>query len=485
MCEAAGPAPDSTDIEELVRRPRQNNNWTAPAAGQQPPRVQPPGRGALAGDLREYVRALEQELQRRLSLHKLNALGPLTHDDFHSATSVLNKSRAFGVYGKPQIIHAYRQLVHDGEVPFEPQIEALCIKKVGKSSYGGVNLSLFIPPGHSAPLWNISVQRSQDDGALLVLQVLEQKSTYSLLGYREYCRLQPEKPVLIAPGLQVENLEAKRATLRRLHSSADSTVNSKAAGGSSNRKSMASLLLSSLFDLSLDNCSTGDIITELFALQPGEPPRLGTLKGRESLKTCTFGCVYCPTEVDADGEQANPKSYLTHESGVLRAVRNGYSTVEQVWDRIDSLESMGHNASKVFVRIVGGTWSVITRNAQRTFVRDALYALNTMAERSAMILGGIASKDASMLQLINANMLRTPLSLDEEITRNETAGHRAVELCVEDHPKMVTAQVLRENRALGVSALCNHCVTNRSSAMICRYVCAHVICVSHAVTYMS
>ena len=73
----------------------------------------------------------------------------------------------------------------------------------------------------------------------------------------------------------------------------------------------------------------------------------------------------------------NPKSYLTHESGVLRAVRNGYSTADQVWDRLGSLQSMGHDTSKVFVRIVGGTWSVITANAQQTFVRDTFWALNT------------------------------------------------------------------------------------------------------------
>ena len=29
----------------------------------------------------------------------------------------------------------------------------------------------------------------------------------------------------------------------------------------------------------------------------------GMLKGSEPLKTCTFGCVYCPTEVDEAGEQ--------------------------------------------------------------------------------------------------------------------------------------------------------------------------------------
>ena len=129
----------------------------------------------------------------------------------------------------------------------------------------------------------------------------------------------------------------------------------------------------------------------------------------------------------------NPKSYLTHESGVLRAVRNGYSTADQVWDRLGSLQSMGHDTSKVFVRIVGGTWSVITANAQQTFVRDTFWALNTFD--------------------CDPQERRPPLSLEEEQRINEDACCRAVEICVEDHPKMVTPRTLAENRRLGVTAL--------------------------------
>eukprot|EP01049_Picozoa_sp_SAG25_P003033 SAG25_NODE_166_length_13075_cov_19.523736_2_plen_158_part_00 len=110
----------------------------------------------------------------------------------------------------------------------------------------------------------------------------------------------------------------------------------------------------------------------------------------------------------------------------------------QVWDRINSLESMGHNVSKVFVRIVGGTWSVLTANAQETFVRDTLYALNTVQ--------GHATNSV-------AQPRRAPLSLAEEQHLNERARVRAVEICVEDHPKMVSAAVLRNNRRLGITAL--------------------------------
>jgi hypothetical protein len=331
---------------------------------------------------------------------------PLSHDDFHQVTAELNKQKLHAVYGKPQVIHEYRACVRDGLVPYSPQVEGLLIKKLGKSGYGGVNLSLFIPPGHSAPLWNVTVTRA---GATLTVDVVDQKSVYTLLGYRNYTRHSEDRPVLVAPGLRARTLEDKRLV-------AELTDASTALG---------------LFEISLEHEGTGsrgDI--ERLAEGVAHP---GTLKGSEALKTCTFGCVYCPTEVDEEGEQVNPKSYLTHESGVLRAVRNRYSTAEQVYDRLDSLQSMGHNTSKVFVRIVGGTWSVLTSNAQETFVRDTLFALNTM--------------DAPL------DTRRSPLSLEEEQTLNETASCRAVEICVEDHPKMVTPASLTNNRRLGVTAM--------------------------------
>ena len=155
------------------------------------------------------------------------------------------------------------------------------------------------------------------------------------------------------------------------------------------------------------------------------------LKGTMPVKTCTFGCVYCPTETTKEGQQANPKSYLTHEPGVLRAVRNGYDTASQVYDRVVSLRDMGHNCSKVFVRCVGGTWSVVTSNGQRRFIRDILFALNTMDQP----------------------LSREPLELEEEQRINETSSCRAVEICVEDHPKMISTSSLTFARQLGVTAI--------------------------------
>ena len=54
---------------------------------------------------------------------------------------------------------------------------------------------------------------------------------------------------------------------------------------------------------------------------------------------------------------------------------------------------------------------------------------------------------------MNAPRSREPKSLQEEIVINETGPCRAVEICVEDHPKMVTPTSLIYNRSLGITAM--------------------------------
>ena len=81
---------------------------------------------------------------------------------------------------------------------------------------------------------------------------------------------------------------------------------------------------------------------------------------------------------------------------------------------------MGHECGKVFVRCVGGTWSVFTSPGQESFIRDIFYALNT----------------------VDKPLGRAKLSLAEEQRINESAICRAVEICVEDHPKMISYKKL-------------------------------------------
>lgn len=109
-------------------------------AGRQAPRAAT--RQSSSHDLRDYVLQLDARLRQR-SAAAPN--GSLSHDDFHAVTADLNKEKKHAVYGKPQVIHEYRACVREGLLVYNQDVEALLIKKLGKSGYGGVNLSLFIP----------------------------------------------------------------------------------------------------------------------------------------------------------------------------------------------------------------------------------------------------------------------------------------------------------------------------------------------------
>ena len=112
-------------------------------AGRRAPRTEP-ARPPSGRDLRDYVVQLDAGLRARAAASPGGRLG---HDDFHTVTAELNKEKKYAVYGKPQVIHEYRACVRDGLLVYSQQVEALLIKKLGKSGYGGVNLSLFIPVG--------------------------------------------------------------------------------------------------------------------------------------------------------------------------------------------------------------------------------------------------------------------------------------------------------------------------------------------------
>jgi hypothetical protein len=232
--------------------------------------------------VRNYVLELEGMLQAKLA--ERGARGErLQHVDFSTATSGLNSSKLYPTFGKCRIIHVYRTLVHEGLLEHTQQIADLLVRKLGRSSYGGVNLSVFIPPGHSAPIWDVSAVRTDSN---IRISVTKQRTVYTLRGYVDYSHQKPGSAVLCSPGHCAESIEDAAMTLAP---TPGSTV-------------------AALFELALDVAASPDTMAE------GEA-YAGTLRGSDPLKTCTFGCIYCPTEVDAEGEQINPKSYCPPRAG--------------------------------------------------------------------------------------------------------------------------------------------------------------------------
>ncbi len=132
---------------------------------------------------------------------------------------------------------------------------------------------------------------------------------------------------------------------------------------------------------------------------------------------CPGQCIFCPTF------DSMPKSYVPDEPGSLRALQNDFDPYRQVMSRLRSLQSIGHQAAKVELLILGGTWSSYHRSYQTWFVQRCLDAMN-----------GVDSA-----------------TLAEAQQRNETAPHRNVGLVIETRPDAISPREVAHLRKLGVT----------------------------------
>ncbi len=157
---------------------------------------------------------------------------------------------------------------------------------------------------------------------------------------------------------------------------------------------------------------------------------------------CPGRCVYCPTEARA------PKSYLTNEPAVMRALRNDYDPYRQVSSRLKTLHETGHPVDKVELIIKGGTWSFYPEGYQRQFIRRCFDAANDFAQGQTECGMGNAERGIAK----EHSEFRTPNSALEEAQQlNETAACRLVGVTVETRPDYVTEEELRRLRLLGAT----------------------------------
>ncbi|MBI3330607.1 MAG: tRNA uridine(34) 5-carboxymethylaminomethyl modification radical SAM/GNAT enzyme Elp3 [Candidatus Omnitrophica bacterium] len=154
---------------------------------------------------------------------------------------------------------------------------------------------------------------------------------------------------------------------------------------------------------------------------------------------CPGRCVYCPTEARA------PKSYLTNEPAVMRALRNDYDPFRQVSARLQTLRDTGHPVDKVELIVKGGTWSFYPEAYQEGFIRRCFEAANDFAGGRRLEADGQDGSSPS------AFGLQPSALLEETQRRNETAGCRLIGVTVETRPDYVTEEELRRLRRLGVT----------------------------------
>jgi len=132
---------------------------------------------------------------------------------------------------------------------------------------------------------------------------------------------------------------------------------------------------------------------------------------------CPGECVYCPTEYEM------PKSYLSDEPAVMRAIRSDFDPERQVSLRLEALEKTGHFTDKIEIIILGGTFTAFKKEYQKYFIWKTFDALNKKS-----------SKD-----------------MKEAIKLNETAKHRCVGLTIETRPDLLDENEVIRLRNLGVT----------------------------------
>lgn len=166
-------------------------------------------------------------------------------------------------------------------------------------------------------------------------------------------------------------------------------------------------------------------VTVVTVLTTGYP-----VSGEEvSMFSCKWNCKYCPTE------PGQPKSYLKNEPAVLRANRNGFDPIFQVWDRLNAYISNNHIPDKIELLVLGGTWDSYPKEYRDEFIRDLYYACNTMFDK------------------FKYSHPRKRYSLQEEKLINETTFSKIIGLTLETRPDMISKTSLREFIEYGVTRI--------------------------------
>ena len=151
--------------------------------------------------------------------------------------------------------------------------------------------------------------------------------------------------------------------------------------------------------------------------------------------SCAKDCHYCPQETDRQGNHTQPRSYLSSEPAMRRALRHRFDIRGQFWDRIQCYIATGNidisdnSSEKMEVILSGGTWECYPLDERERFIRECYWAANTYGLKED----------------------RKILSLKEEIKINETADYRIIGLTIETRPDFINRTSIRNYCRYGVT----------------------------------
>ncbi|MEF3691879.1 MAG: tRNA uridine(34) 5-carboxymethylaminomethyl modification radical SAM/GNAT enzyme Elp3 [Candidatus Moraniibacteriota bacterium] len=147
--------------------------------------------------------------------------------------------------------------------------------------------------------------------------------------------------------------------------------------------------------------------------------------------SCPGKCIFCPTEKNM------PKSYLSNEPAVMRAIMNKFDAYNQVRSRLRALELNGHSVEKIELIVMGGTFSYFPKAYQKKFILDCFRAANDYPKNKTH------STKQKTRKANKKNCLQT------EQKKNETAHCRIVGLTLETRPDYIDEKEILNFRQLG------------------------------------
>jgi ELP3 family radical SAM enzyme/protein acetyltransferase len=152
--------------------------------------------------------------------------------------------------------------------------------------------------------------------------------------------------------------------------------------------------------------------------------------------SCPKKCSYCPTETDLLGNPTQPKSYLSSEPAMLRALQYNFDMKGQMNDRIRAYIKQGNinmsilgGSIKLEVILSGGTWESYSLDYRDRVITELYWAANTYENE------------------------RTILSLEEEIKINMTSKFRIIGLTIETRPDFITWTGIKKYLNYGVTRI--------------------------------
>lgn len=160
---------------------------------------------------------------------------------------------------------------------------------------------------------------------------------------------------------------------------------------------------------------------------------------------CPGECTFCPSEKEM------PKSYLSNEPAVMRAVLNEFNPYKQVLNRIHSLSMTGHDTGKVEIIVMGGTFNYFSRQYQTSFVKRCFQGLNAKVNLDEKMR---TQKGKDFYQ-VKEKYAKAPKgeTLEKAQKINEKSLHRCTGLTLETRPDYIDEKELVRFRNLGCTKI--------------------------------